>query len=180
MEKSAENTIHRQKLIHILQLAYSGEKAAAMAYAGHWRSLKPGVQRETIKRIQLEEVEHRANVGKILQDLHASPALWREILMTTIGAIASVGCFFTGWFLPMYFAGKLEHENVREYDVAAGHAHALGMDQYLPELKAMSKTEAEHELFFSECIRDHWLLAPAKLIFKWDPVTEVLLQEQTE
>jgi Aldo/keto reductase family. len=31
---------HRLGFIRILQLAYSGERAAARAYAGHWRSLK--------------------------------------------------------------------------------------------------------------------------------------------
>jgi demethoxyubiquinone hydroxylase (CLK1/Coq7/Cat5 family) len=164
---------HRQKLIHILQLAYSGEKAASLAYSGHWRSLRQGTERDTIKRIEQEEVEHRLTVGRMLKELNASPALWREILMHTIGTIACIGCFISGWFLPMYFAGKLENENVREYDVAAGHAHALGLFHLLPELKQMSLTEAEHELFFSQCIINHWLLSPAKVLFRWDPVTVI-------
>lgn len=164
---------HRQKLIRILQLAYSGEKAASLAYSGHWRSLKAGTERDTIKRIAKEEVEHRLAVGRMLKELNARPAIWREILMHSIGTLACIGCFFTGWFLPMYFAGKLENENVREYDVAAGHAHALGLDQFLPELKEMSLTEAEHELFFSQCIINHWMLTAAKIFFRWDPVTVV-------
>lgn len=173
-----EDQVHRRKLVHILQLAYSGEKAAALAYAGHWRSLRPGQERDTIKRIEKEEIEHRATVGRMLAELKAGPALWREMLMTSIGTLACVGCFFTGWFLPMYFAGKLEHENVREYDVAAGHAHALGIDQFLPELRAMSQTEAEHELFFSQCVRRHWFLPTARVLFGWDPLTEIIMKEQ--
>ena len=161
---------HRRGLVRLLQLAYSGEKAAALAYAGHWRSLPQGTARDTIVRIEKEEVEHRQTVGTMLKKLGEKPAFWREVLMGTIGRLAYIGCFFTGWFLPMYFAGKLEHENVREYDVAAVHAHALGMDELLPALRHMSKTEAEHELFFSEQVAGHWALQPARQVFGWDPL----------
>lgn len=174
----AELERHRKGFIRILQLAYSGERAAARAYAGHWRSLKSGEERETIKRIEKEEVEHRQAVGEMLKLMQAKPAAWRECLMNTIGSLAYIGCFFTGYFLPMYFAGKLENENVREYDVAAGHAHALGLDHLLPELAHMSQTEAEHELFFSRCIRTHWMLGPAKIVFRWDPIPVIAKYEQ--
>lgn len=165
-----EQAEHRYRLVRLMQLAYSGEKAAAYAYAGHWRSLRSGVECDTIKKIEKEEVEHRLAVGRILDQLGAKPAWWREILMGTIGSLACVGCFFTGWFLPMYFAGKLEHENVREYDVAASHAHALGLDELLPLLSEMSATESEHELFFSSQCLGHWMLKPAVAMFGWDPV----------
>lgn len=165
-----EVEFHRRGLIRILQLAYSGELAAARAYAGHWRSLPAGTERDTIRKIELEEVEHRRAVGKMLVEMNARPAIWRETLMYFIGNSAFIGCFPTGWFLPMYFAGKLENENVREYDVAANHARALGFAQFLPELHEMYRTEAEHELFFSRCIKSHWMLKPAKFVFGWDPI----------
>lgn len=171
---SSENAkLARQNLIHILQLAYSGERAATMAYAGHWRSLRPGTERDTIQKIEKEEIEHRKAVGRMLAQLGAKPAWWREILMHSIGSVAAIGCFFSGWFLPMYFAGKLENENVREYDVAAGYAHAIKLDELIPELHEMSRTEAEHELFFSNCILDHWMLKPAMRFFGWDPALVV-------
>jgi len=167
---SSAEEIARHKLIHILQMAYSGEKAATMAYAGHWRSLKAGTERDTIKRIEKEEIEHRQAVGRMLVMLNAGPAWWREILMSAIGTVAAVGCFFSGWFLPMYFAGKLENDNVREYDVAAGYAHTIKLDEFLPQLHEMSRTESEHELFFSSCVANHWMLKPAIKIFGWDPL----------
>ncbi len=151
-------------------MAYSGEKAATMAYAGHWRSLKAGTERDTIKRIEKEEIEHRQAVGRMLVMLNAGPAWWREILMSAIGTVAAVGCFFSGWFFPMYFAGKLENDNVREYDVAAGYAHTIKLDEFLPQLHEMSRTESEHELFFSSCVANHWMLKPAIKIFGWDPL----------
>jgi hypothetical protein len=176
--REGDSAYHKKAFITILQLAYSGERAAARAYAGHWRSLPPGNERETIARIEKEEVEHRQTVGKMLQELNAKPALWREILMNFIGNCAYVGCFFTGWFLPMYFAGKLENDNVKEYDVAAAHAHALGLDHLLPALHEMSKTEAEHELFFSRCVSNHWLLKPVRAIVGWDP--QIVLAKYAE
>ncbi|HNN63070.1 MAG TPA: ferritin-like domain-containing protein, partial [Candidatus Obscuribacter sp.] len=78
---------HRRGLVRLLQLAYSGEKAAALAYAGHWRSLPQGTARDTIVRIEKEEVEHRQTVGTMLNKLGEKPAFWREVLMGTIGRL---------------------------------------------------------------------------------------------
>ena len=50
----------RSALVRLLRLAYSGELAAAYAYAGHWRSVRDPVEREEIRRIECEELEHRA------------------------------------------------------------------------------------------------------------------------
>jgi demethoxyubiquinone hydroxylase (CLK1/Coq7/Cat5 family) len=58
------NTLgHREMLIHILRMAYSGEKAAGYAYSGHWRSVKDPTERRQIRKIENEEWEHRAIVG---------------------------------------------------------------------------------------------------------------------
>ena len=140
---------HRKALIALLKLAYSGEKAAAYAYSGHWRAVKDEEEKARIKAIEQEEWEHRACVGKMLEKLGEKPQLWRELLMGMIGKSAAFGCYITGWFLPMYFAGKLENDNVKEYDNAAHHANEIGLSELTPELLQMSKTEVEHELFFS-------------------------------
>ena len=116
---------HRSALIHVLHMAYSGEKAAAYAYNAHWKSLKKLDERASIQRIENEELEHREIVGKMLAFLSAKPQPWRELMMTMIGRTVGTACFLIGWFLPMYFAGRLESSNVKEYDFAADHAHAL-------------------------------------------------------
>ena len=119
-----KNSAHRQELIHILQMAYSGEKAAALAYAGHWRSARNLEERSSIEQIERDEWEHRKIVGQMLQELDARPQFWRELLMGTIGGTVMVACFISGWFFPMYFAGLLENQNVDEYSRAAMHAGA--------------------------------------------------------
>ena len=42
----------REKLIALLQLAYSGELAAAHAYRGHWHSVRQSDERESIRKIE--------------------------------------------------------------------------------------------------------------------------------
>ena len=68
---STEN--NREKLIEILQLAYSGELAAAYAYRGHWHSVSDEDERARIKTIEEEEWHHRRLVGEMLAGFHAGP-----------------------------------------------------------------------------------------------------------
>lgn len=161
----------RRQLVRLLRLAYSGEKAAAYAYAGHWRSVRDPDERAKIQKIERDEWEHRATVGRILELLGERPQLWRELLMATIGRTVAAGCFITGRFIPMYLAGKLEHANVREYDGAAYHAERIGLTEFLPELHEMTKTEQEHEQFFSRAALGHPMLPLMKVVFHWDPET---------
>jgi hypothetical protein len=111
-----EQEIHRQKLIQILQLAYSGELAAALAYAGHWRSLRKREQIDAIHQIEMDEWHHRQHLLKMLHSLEAKPTFWRDIMMGCLGCIIFLGCFISGWFLPMYFAGRLEDGNIIEVE----------------------------------------------------------------
>jgi len=60
---------NRARLIAILQLAYSGELAAAHAYRGHWRSVSDEDERQSIKSIEEDEWRHRALVGEMLTAL---------------------------------------------------------------------------------------------------------------
>ncbi len=66
-------------LIGILQLAYSGELAAAYAYRGHWKSLSDPEERHRIEEIENEEWHHRRLVGEMLSSLNAEPDRSREL-----------------------------------------------------------------------------------------------------
>src|SRR5215210_7524104 len=118
-----------QQLIRILQAAYSGEMAAAYAYRGHWKSLKNSAEKVYVRRIEHEEWVHREQVGRILHDLQAGPLRLKEIRMLATGRAIGMLCHLTGWFLPMYFAGRLECRNVCEYESAARHARNLGLTE---------------------------------------------------
>lgn len=158
---------HHASLIRILQNAFSGELAAAYAYRGHWRSLKDSPERDRIKEIEAEEWHHRERVGEWLKTLEAKPRKIREQVFRTIGRILGLTCYISGWFMPMYFAGRLESRNVLEYEDAAKHAKALGMNACIADLLEMAKVEAEHEVFFRETVSGHRLLPVMKRVFGW-------------
>jgi demethoxyubiquinone hydroxylase (CLK1/Coq7/Cat5 family) len=169
MNMTGKSIDNRRKLVRLLRLAYSGEKAAAYAYAGHWRAVKNPAERAKIQKIERDEWEHRAQVKRMLDELGEKPNPLRELMMATIGRSVAISCFLIGWFLPMYFAGKLEHANVDEYDGAAIYAGNLGLLEFVPELHQMTNTEREHEYFFSKAIENHPLLPLMKVLFRWDP-----------
>jgi hypothetical protein len=157
----------RRRLIDLLQLAYSGEKAAALAYRGHARSVRTGEAflpwlrtsqrrsrsdrlrcRSAIEKIERDEWIHREKVGRLLQRLGSGPRRIREIRSGLVGHVLGALCRVSGWFLPMYFAGRLETRNVAEYERAAGWARELGLTEFLPDLAEMAAVEVEHEKFF--------------------------------
>lgn len=142
----------RRKLVRLLQLAYSGELAAALAYQGHARSVKDPQERAMITKIEKDEWEHRETVGRLLADLGARPIRIRELRASVVGNLLSFLCAWMGWFLPMYMAGKLETKNVEEYDRAAEYATALGLDHFLPPLRKMAEAEVLHEKYFFEVV----------------------------
>ena len=157
----------RQRFIRTLQAAYSGERAAAYAYRGHWKSVRDAAERARIKRIEGEEWQHRDEVGEMLRELDSGPVRLREIEMLVIGRVIGVLCFLTGWFLPMYFAGRLEAGNVVEYESAAACAASLGLRVYEAALRVMSAREKEHEVFFFSVIENHRLLPLMRSVFNW-------------
>ncbi|MDX1920010.1 MAG: ferritin-like domain-containing protein [Candidatus Caenarcaniphilales bacterium] len=143
----------RDKLVQILQAAYSGEKAAALAYQGHWRSVKNPSEREKIQSIELEEWEHRKIVGEMLVKLEAKPSEAREFIFGTIGSTLKMLCPISGWFLPMYFAGLLESQNIKEYSQAAHFAQKVGETLMAEQLLKMAEVEREHETYFFEVVK---------------------------
>ncbi len=165
---------HRLELIKILQGAYSGEMAAAFAYSGHWRAIRDPDEKASIKKIEEEEWHHRRTVGQFLSELGSAPKQWREVVFGSIGRVLSIGCYMAGWYLPMYFAGRLEAANVREYEDAALHARALGLSECENSLIAMSLTEKEHENYFAGVVANRPLTPMMKSIFGWGPSTPEL------
>jgi demethoxyubiquinone hydroxylase (CLK1/Coq7/Cat5 family) len=164
----AEDDEHRRQLARVLQGAYSGELAAAYAYRGHWKSLRAGAaERERIRQIEDEEWVHREKVKSIMTALSVAPVALREKLMWTIGRVLGLSCHLTGWFLPMYFAGRLESGNVEEYETAAHHARQLGHAEFAADLEHMARVEGEHEIFFREMVASHRWLPLMRRFFGW-------------
>lgn len=157
----------KTKLIRILQNAFSGEVAAAYAYRGHWKSLKDSPEKTRIKEIEEEEWDHRRRVGEWLEKLGAAPRKAREKVFWTIGRSLGVTCHISGWFMPMYFAGRLESQNSAEYEEAAVFAKELEMHDCVEDLLDMARVELEHEEFFREVVSGHRLLPMMKRVFGW-------------
>jgi demethoxyubiquinone hydroxylase (CLK1/Coq7/Cat5 family) len=157
----------KSKLILILQSAHSGEVAAAYAYRGHWKSLRESPEKQRIKEIEAEEWDHRRRVGEWLAKLDAKPRPLREKIFWTIGRVLGLSCYLSGWFMPMYFAGRLESKNSVEYEDAAVLAKELEMQECLDDLLDMARVELEHELFFREVLTGHRLLPMMKRVFGW-------------
>ncbi|MFL6245914.1 MAG: demethoxyubiquinone hydroxylase family protein, partial [Thermoanaerobaculia bacterium] len=150
---------HMSDLVRVLRSACSGELAAGYAYRGHWKSLRAGAPaRERIRQIEAEEWHHRELVLGLLKELGAKPSVQREMLFFCIGKTIAFLCHLGGWFIPMYGAGKLESSNIREYEHAAKFAQAAGLTHMIDCLLTMAEVEWEHERFFREQIRGHWML----------------------
>lgn len=157
----------KKKLIRILQNAHAGEMAAAFAYRGHWKSLKESPEKKEIKHIEAEEWKHRQCVFSWLKKLEAEPKPWREKVFWTIGRVLGFGCFLSGWFFPMYFAGRLESQNVQEYLEAAKFAKELDLSDCEKDMLEMAETEQKHEDFFKIIVQNHFLLSLTKFFFRW-------------
>ncbi len=168
----------RDILIKILQGAYSGELAAAYAYRGHHQSVKNDLEKKSIQKIEDEEWLHRRMVGQMLNTLQAKPQKLKEIKCWLVGRIIGFLCHCTGWFFPMYFAGRLESANTDEYKVAADCAADLQLVKFQKQLLAMSMAEKEHEDFFMKMVVGHKLLPLTQKLFGWGPDSEGVLQKE--
>ena len=145
------------KLIALLQLAYSGELAAAYAYRGHWQSVNDEDERDSIRGIEEDEWRHRKLVGEMLARLGAEPSQRREVRATIIGRALGLLCHMTGWLAPMYGAGKLESRNIKEYETAARYARDCGCLNLIDCLLEMAEVEWDHELYFRSRVISHRL-----------------------
>jgi hypothetical protein len=157
---------HRAHLVRILQHAYSGERAAAHAYRGHWKSVADPAERERIRQIEDEEWHHRDLVGGLLRTLGEGPDPWRERRALVVGRALGALCHVAGWFLPMYAAGRLERRNIVEYEDAARHAVGCGRADFLECLVGMAEVEWEHEQYFRSRVAGRW---GTRLLGLWTP-----------
>jgi len=161
---AVDPSLARQRLIRQLQLAYSGERAAAYAYRGHWKSVRDPGEKARIRQIEDEEWDHRDIVGGLLRQLDAGPRGWREARALVIGRVLGALCHVAGWFAPMYGAGKLERRNIVEYEDAARYAIASGHPDFLECLLHMAEVEWDHEQYFRARVSGHawlrWWAAP--------------------
>ncbi|MCB1025684.1 MAG: ferritin-like domain-containing protein [Acidobacteria bacterium] len=172
-----ENAETRKNFIKLMQAAYSGELAAALAYGGHWRALKVSEEVEAIKQIEIDEWKHRKRVGEILEELNAKPSHIREKIFWTIGTAIALICRVCGHFCAAYFAGILERGNVNEYNMAHNYAETLGLTHLLNDFREMEKTEAEHELILFRMVENHRFLPYFSYLFKWGGNRDLLLKE---
>lgn len=149
----------KRNLIKLLQSAHAGERAAANAYYGHACSLFVTNKKEKkeILEIYEDELHHRKRLGEMLLEFKAGPNLFKELLMYTVGFVIGTLCLFGGWFIPMYGAGKLESENVEEYEVAARLALIAGLDHLIEEFLVFAEVEWDHELYFRAKAESHIL-----------------------
>lgn len=168
----------RNKLINLLQKAYSGEMAAALAYNGHWKSLKNNAEIRSVRKIERDEWRHRARIREILFELKAEPLFSREILFYLIGRIVGFICHFCGNFLASFFAAMVENQNVREYALASEYAEKIGLEEFLDDFIEMEKTESEHELILREMIKDYRIFPVFAFIFRWGNSADFILKKQ--
>lgn len=168
----------KQKLIKLLQKAHAGERAAALAYNGHWKSLKDKKEISDIQRIENDEWIHRARIAEMLAQFNAKPLFWREILFLFIGSSIDFICHFCGRFCSTYFAGILENANVCEYKTASEYAEILGLKDLAEEFRLMEQTEAEHEIILQKMIAEHSFLPFFAFFFRWGKVEKLSFQRQ--
>lgn len=148
-------------------MAYSAEKAAAFAYQGHAGSVKSQDEKSAIRQIELDEWNHRDEVMKIMQQYDIPISFYYEVKFHIIGKIISYSCYVIGWFMPYYFAGRLESGNVCEYFRMMHYFHELGIDEHNEVLYEMGIKEKEHEIYFLQKIKGKKLLPFFETLFSW-------------
>ena len=158
------HALSRAELVHLLQLAYSGELGATLAYLGHRHALRHRSERHALTRIIRDEVHHRHLVLAMLEGLGAGPVARRERKLGWVGFFISVFCHLGGWFWPMFGAGMLEASNVEEYEHAARLALTAGLPELVPTLLELAEVEWDHERVFRAWASSHWLW---KIVPQW-------------
>lgn len=160
-------TIDHPKLVKLLQLAYSAEKAAAFAYVGHAGSVRNPLEKTAIKQIEMDEWQHRETVLAIMRQYDIEPSRFNEIKYHVVGRIISASCYVIGWFMPYYFAGKLESGNVCEYFIMMKYFNELGITDHDAVLYEMGMKEKEHEVYFQKSLETNRLLPLFEKVFGW-------------
>jgi hypothetical protein len=155
------------QLVDLLKMAYSAEKAAAFAYIGHAASVKDPEAKKAIRQIELDEWNHREEVLGLMKQYDVPISKYYEFRFHVIGKIISGSCFIIGWFMPYYFAGRLESGNVCEYFRMKQYFNSLGITEHDQLLYDMGIKEKEHEVYFLAQIKNNKLLPFFEKIFSW-------------
>jgi hypothetical protein len=159
--------LNHPELVDLLKKAYSAEKAAAFAYQGHAASVKDENQKKEIRQIEIDEWFHRKEVLQIMNDFNIPISKYYELKFHIIGKIISMSCHIIGWFMPFYFAGRLESGNVCEYFRMKQFFNNLGISKYDQLLYDMGLKEKEHEVYFLEKIKTNKFLPYYEKYFSW-------------
>lgn len=155
------------KLTRLLQQAYSAERAASFAYIGHANSVKNPEEREAIRQIEQDEWHHRDVVLRIMQAYDIPVSRYFEWKYWFIGRSIGTACHVIGWFMPFYFAGRLESGNVCEYFRMMHYFEELGISEHHQDLYDMGIKEKEHEDYFQAQVDAHPLLFLFERVFGW-------------
>ena len=159
--------LNHPKLVDLIKQAYSAEKAAAFAYIGHAASVKNKDEKLAIRQIELDEWNHREEVLLIMKEYQIPISKWYEFKFHVIGRLISGSCHIIGWFMPFYFAGRLESGNVCEYFRMKHYFNSIGITKHDRALYEMGIKEKEHEVYFLEQIKDNKLLPFFEKYFFW-------------
>lgn len=159
--------IEHEKLKGLLRKAYSAEKAAAFAYQGHAGSVKDIEEKKAIRQIELDEWNHRKEVLEIMNHYGVPISKYYEVRFHLVGKVISYSCYVIGWFMPFYFAGRLESGNVCEYFRMMQYFHELGIVEHNQILYEMGIKEKEHEIYFLGKIKNKKLLPFFEKLFSW-------------
>jgi rubrerythrin len=163
--------IQHKKLVDLLQKAYSAEKAASLAYQGHAGSVKDVEEKMAIRQIEIDEWNHRKEVLEIMNKYDIPVSVYYEVRFYIIGKVISYSCYVIGWFMPYYFAGRLESGNVCEYFRMMQYFHELGILEHNQILYEMGIKEKEHEIYFLSKIKNKKMLPFFEKIFAWGSKT---------
>lgn len=158
-------------LFDSLRKAYSAERAASFAYVGHAAALRDSEERLAIKRIEMDEWDHRREVLQIMQCWDVPVSRWYEIKYWWVGKAIGLSCHLIGRFMPYFFAGKLESGNVCEYFVMLRQFRELGTHDHDAVLYKMGVREKEHELYFQTVIESEPWLPIFERVFNWGAET---------
>lgn len=159
--------LHHKALVDLLRKAYSAEKAAAFAYQGHAGSIKDPAEKAAIRQIEMDEWNHRKEVLEIMQRYGIPVSKPYELRFHVIGKVISFSCYVIGWFMPYYFAGRLESGNVCEYFRMMQYFHELDILEHNQTLYEMGMKEKEHEIYFLGKIKNKRMLPFFEKLFAW-------------
>ncbi|HXA02725.1 MAG TPA: ferritin-like domain-containing protein [Cytophagaceae bacterium] len=159
--------LDHSELIDLLKKAYSAERAASFAYQGHAGSVKSKEEKEAIKQIEMDEWNHRREVLDLMQKYEIPVSRYYEYRFYIVGKIISFSCYIIGWFMPYFFAGKLESGNVCEYFRMKQIFNSLGIREHDKILYEMGMKEKEHEVYFLGKIKRDSFLPIFEKLFLW-------------